>query len=343
MAIEYGRLETTAVGARLERAEVDPHRVARSAPRRSDGARPASSKPVGRRSSSSTTCTVRDPRRRAARSAHPPLPRSRAPRRPDRAPASRTIASSRLGSARKLLAEPAPTGRRLTNRRPAPRSPRRSARAPRSDTPRSSASDASATSTTFAGSFGLPRTGCGARNGRVGLDQQQLVRAPARAASRSSPALRVGDVAGERAVPAPLGRLPDPLGGAEQQCRITVTPSASRARAARTPRRARGRGLRGRGRGSRAASPRRRAIPIWASNARALIVAVGAVAVEVETGLADRRARAGARRAPRCRRRGRVVEAASPSSGAGRRRRTPPGAPPRPRSPRASTPRRARP
>ena len=58
---------------------------------------------------------------------------------------------------------------------------------------------------TFAGSLGLPRTGCGARYG-LSVSASMRSAGTRAAASRSSRRLRVGDVAGERDVPAALER-----------------------------------------------------------------------------------------------------------------------------------------
>ena len=110
---------------RLERGQVDPHRVApeistpgRAAPRRGRSA-------LRRRRSSSISVDVARPPRRGARSARPPRPRPRARRRPASSAASRTIASSRFGSARKFwpsrttLPAEQPRGVRLDRRAPA--------------------------------------------------------------------------------------------------------------------------------------------------------------------------------------------------------------------------------
>ena len=188
--------------------------------------------------------------------------------------ASRTIASSRFGSARKFWPRRrcwrSPRSRgasSLTSRTPARRSRRPSARAPRRRR-RAPRRPPRAVATTFAGWFGLPRTGCGARNGRVGLDQQQLVGDDRRRLAQLL-GLGVGDVAGERAVPAALG---GPLGPAPGRPR-----SSGGSRRLRRPRSARvpnasstglARSRRGRGCGSPAAcrrggrsrsGPRRRA------------------------------------------------------------------------------------
>ena len=58
--------------------------------------------------------------------------------------------------------------------------------------------------TTLAGWLGLPRTGCGARKGES-VSVRIRSSGTIRAASRSASDLRVGEVAGERAVPAALG------------------------------------------------------------------------------------------------------------------------------------------
>ena len=93
---------------------------------------------------------------------------------------------------------------RLTARRRRRRSRRSAGRARRRSSPRASASTASVC-TTYAGSLGRPRTGCGAR---YGLSVSTRRRSPGtlRGGGPELGRLRVGDVAGERDVPAALER-----------------------------------------------------------------------------------------------------------------------------------------
>ena len=207
MAIEYGRLETTAVGAGSSAGQVDPHRVAphdRDVRERSASVRERAASPA----SSSITC------RCATRGRDPlgqrPLPSPDLERHVARIECG--VADDRLQQVRvgqEVLAQASPPAAALTNRKTlaafastiCSSSSYRERRARRART--------SATSTTLAGWFGLPRTDCGARNGES-VSTSSSSSGTSRAVSRRSSALGIGDVAGERAVPAPLGGLADP-------------------------------------------------------------------------------------------------------------------------------------
>ena len=79
--------------------------------------------------------------------------------------------------------------------------------------PRSSARKR-AVAVTYAGSLGLPRRSCGERNG-ASVSASSSSSGIAAAASLEVGGLRIGDVARERAVPAPLDALLDPVGERE--------------------------------------------------------------------------------------------------------------------------------
>ena len=294
-------------GSAASRSSRAGWRPSRSAPGRARRGRSASRRP----SASSTFAVLGGDRLERARAgARRARPRARAATRgasrsvsaPSPPPTSSTTSSGlepasrddrveQVGVGEEVLAEAhrgSPAEHALR------RWPRPCARARRSRR-RATSATPSAVATTLAGWFGFPRIGCGARNGAVGLDQQQLVGDSA-AASRSASALRVGDVAGERAVPA---RARPPRRPARAAPRSSAgSPSTPVGLGASSSKRL------------RRAPPRRsvwppsrtwitsgfatrRAISIWASKARALVLARGAVAVVVEPGLADRDARRG--------------------------------------------------
>ena len=279
----------------------------------------------------------RHPRRELPRSARPPRRRPRARRRPARGPP-------------RARSPPAGWGRRGSSGRAAPPADHHpKTRAAFASTvasssaygvPRSSAS-ASAVATTFAGSFAPPADRLRRQERGVGLDQQQLVRDLAGGRPQGL-GLRVGEVAGERAVPAPLGRLGGALGRRGEAVQDHRHPDRLGAQDLERVR-------------ERLAVGRRPAVadvdherlrdpagdPDVGLEGVPLVVAGSVVAVEVEPRLADRgdpRVRAPApRSAPPRRRRSR-----STRSGGGRPRRTPPRAPRPPRSPPRSRPRRCR-
>ena len=201
-------MATTAVGAGSQRGEVEPHRVAPVQARRSGARGERRQSPAPGRGRARPRGGGRR-RRPAARSAPPPRPRPRAPRRSGPSSASRTIASSRFGSARKFC--PSLTDVATSRRAPGVRLDRplelarRRRRAPRRPT--------SARGDDVGRLVRLAAHRLRRQEGRVGLDQQQLVghlAPPPRAARRR---FGIGDVAGEGAVPAALDRLARPARG----------------------------------------------------------------------------------------------------------------------------------
>ena len=130
--------------------------------------------------------------------------RSRARRRPAPSSASRPITPRMFSSARKCWPSAFFGATVTAARRRRPRWRRSAPRARPASSPRAAASAATVW-TTFAGSFGRPRSGCGARYG-LSVSARSRSAGTARGRLAQLGGLRVGDVAGERDVVAALER-----------------------------------------------------------------------------------------------------------------------------------------
>ena len=213
VATLYGRFATSFRGERVEPGDVDGEGVAEAEGRRCP-VRPApcAGAPRALRSiSTAWTCRTRSARKvvrtprpgPTSRTTSPALERREAVDDAEHVPVDEEVLPECLLRRDRGSRASSPNARSRRSRRGTPR-------ASSTPTPRTSASVESVWRTCI-GSFGRPRTGCGARYG-LSVSASRRSYGTTAADSRSSSGLRVRDVPGERDVVAPLERVLEQVG-----------------------------------------------------------------------------------------------------------------------------------